>query len=34
MKPTEIQESYTVNGKTFDNRYDTEKLPFKLKSNL
>ena len=25
MKPTEIQKSYTVNGKTFDNRYDAEK---------
>lgn len=25
MKPTEIQESYTVNGKTFNNRHDAEK---------
>lgn len=25
MEPTKIQESYTVNGKTFDNRYDAEK---------
>ena len=26
IKPTEIQESYTVNGKTFDNRYDAENI--------
>lgn len=25
MEPTKIQESYTVNGKTFDNRHDAEK---------
>jgi hypothetical protein len=25
MKPTKIQESYTVNGKTFDNLHDAEK---------
>lgn len=25
MKPTRIQESYTVNGKTFDNLHDAEK---------
>ena len=25
MKPTKIQESYTVNGKTFSSRYEAEK---------
>ena len=30
MEPTKIQESYTVNGKTFDNRHDAEKYRYEL----
>lgn len=34
MKPTKIQESYTVNGKTFSSRYEAEKYRDELDAKL